>query len=100
MLRASSLFRSYSSSSRFRRIWRDIYFYAWAGIRMYLGYSKHQIRQHIRDFWHLQTGMYSDVFFGKIGIRLKLRLYCMTWRIVLSSPFASPPLAPREIETW
>lgn len=100
MLRASSLFRSYSSSSRFRRIWRDIYFHAWAGIRMYLGYSKPQIRQHIGDFWHLQTRMYSNVFLGRLAFDLKLRLYCMTWRIVLSSPFASPPLAPCEIETW
>lgn len=95
MLRASSLFRSYSSSSRFRRIWRDIYFYAWAGIRMYLGYSKHQIRQHIRDFWHLQTGMYSDVFFGKIGIRLEVEviLHDMEDSALLSFRLPSPRTA-------
>lgn len=95
MLRASSLFRSYSSSSRFRRIWRDIYFYAWAGIRMYLGYSKHQIRQHIRDFWHLQTGMYSDVFFGKIGIRLEVEviLHDMEDSALLSFRIPSPRTA-------
>lgn len=95
MLRASSLFRSYSSSSRFRRIWRDIYFYAWAGIRMYLGYSKHQIRQHIRDFWHLQTGMYSDIFFGKIGIRLEVEviLHDMEDSALLSFRLPSPRTA-------